>query len=100
MKKTLICAAAAALCIPMISFAADSATTEAEKFEPSSIPHPVAAYLPITAEKNMCIMCHMPAAEGQKKTAGMPSGLPPSHVSNGKPSPIRHECMLCHVEKK
>lgn len=99
MKKILMCAASAALCIPMISFAAGTADA-AEKFEPSSIPHPTAAYLPITAEKNMCVMCHMPAAEGQKKTAGMPSGLPPSHVSDGKPAPSRHECMLCHVEKK
>jgi hypothetical protein len=44
-------------------------------------------------------MCHKVGDGAQKKVAGVPSALPPSHVADGKVAPNRHECMLCHAEK-
>lgn len=70
----------------------------ADQFQPPMIPHPVAAYLPITPTKNACLMCHQPGQPGQKVAKGMPTPLPPSHVSDGKVNPNRYECMLCHAE--
>lgn len=70
----------------------------AERFEPPMIPHPVANFLPITASKNACLMCHQVPKEGMVKKAGQPTPLPPSHVTGDKVNPNRYECMLCHAE--
>ena len=97
MRKALFIVAV----MPFLASSAWSAeVTPTEQFTPALIPHPVATYLPITAEKNMCIMCHQPGVQGQKKVAGVPSAQPPSHVLNGKVAPNRYDCMLCHAEKK
>lgn len=99
MKKLLIASLmvfAAPLC-----FAAGQAqniSKIADEFEPPAIPHEVATFLPITAQKNACVMCHKPGVPGQKVAKGTPTPLPPSHVSDGKLNLNRYECMLCHVK--
>jgi nitrate reductase cytochrome c-type subunit len=97
MKSLIVAALASGLCIS--AAVAAPAAQAAESFTPAMIPHPVANYLPITPEKNMCVMCHKVGDGAQKKVAGVPSALPPSHVADGKVAPNRHECMLCHAEK-
>ena len=99
MKKLLIASLmvfAAPLC-----FAATQAQIDnqlAAEFEPPTIPHEVATFLPITAQKNACLMCHKPGVAGQKVAKGTPTPLPASHVTDGKVNPNRYECMLCHVK--
>ncbi len=82
------------------AFAQNNATDAqiSAEFTPPMIPHPTAAYLPITPTKNACLMCHRPGQPGQKKMKGMPTPLPPSHVTGDKVNPNRYECMLCHAE--
>lgn len=77
---------------------AQQANNIAERYEPPMIPHKVASFLPITADKNACLMCHKVAAPSAKKVKGSPTPLPPSHVSGDKVNPNRYECMLCHAE--
>ncbi len=96
MKKTLLTIALACLCSG--AWAQQATTNELEKFAPPMTPHSTAQYLPITASKNACTMCHRPGMEGQQKMKGMPTALPPSHVTDGKVAPNRYECMLCHAE--
>lgn len=60
---------------------------------PSVIPHPIADYLPITIDKNMCILCHRPASGATAKKGEVPQ----SHYSGGKLSGERYECTLCHA---
>ena len=63
---------------------------------PSPIPHPVANYLPITIDKNNCLMCHreQPADRARQK-----GEIPRSHyAAPGKLAGERFECMLCHAE--
>ena len=62
-------------------------SSELAKFAPPMIPHPIAAYIPITPEKNVCVMCHIPGEPGMKVAKGSPTPLPPSHVSDGKVIP-------------
>lgn len=84
-----------------VSFAQSAATSDnaiAERYEPPMIPHAVAAFLPITPEKNACLMCHKVPTGDQKKVKGAPTPLPPSHVYDSKVNPNRYECMLCHAE--
>ncbi len=64
-------------------------------FNPPLIPHPVAQYLPITPDKNMCLMCHKPAEPG---VTPMAPNLPPSHLIDGHLAPMRWDCMMCHQE--
>lgn len=93
------------LLVPLMafSFAAFAQEPAAEvaisdQFTPPMIPHPVAAYLPITPTKNACLMCHQIPKPGMQKMKGMPTPLPPSHVTGDKVNPNRYECMLCHAE--
>lgn len=95
--KVLVAVAFVSTMFAASAQAADPAASAGQQFMPPMIPHPVESYLPITPEKNMCLMCHKPGVEGQKKTAGMPTALPPSHVEGGKVAPNRWECMLCHA---
>lgn len=60
---------------------------------PSTIPHPVDSYLPITPEKNMCVMCH----KEQKGRTAQKMEIPSTHFINKKLDPSRHECLLCHA---
>lgn len=86
---------AAFVCASMLSvpaLAADQPIIGA----PSPIPHPVANYLPITIDKNNCLMCHreQPADRARQK-----GEIPRSHYAQpGKLSGERYECTLCHAE--
>lgn len=97
MKKLLLTSLFALMAMP--AFAQNPTDNAiAERFEPPMIPHAVASFLPITADKNACLMCHRVPQPGAKKVAGQPTPLPPSHVSGDKVNPMRYECMLCHAE--
>lgn len=97
MKKFLLLSLFA-LCASQGAYAQQPQAAAADKFEPPMIPHPIAAYIPITPTKNACLMCHRPAQPGQQVAKGMPTPLPASHVSDGKVNPNRYECLLCHAE--
>lgn len=60
---------------------------------PAVIPHPIADYLPITIEKNMCTTCHRPASGPTAKKGEIPQ----THLVSGKLSGERYECTLCHA---
>lgn len=60
---------------------------------PSTIPHAVESYLPITADKNSCVMCHQ-LAKTDKAAKGE---IPLSHVRDGKLAGERWSCTLCHA---
>ena len=47
---------------------------------PGIIPHPIESYLPITAERNSCLMCHKNAVAKDRKITG-----------------DRWNCTLCHA---
>ena len=50
---------------------------------PGIIPHPIESYLPITAERNSCLMCHKNAV-AEDRNAGEITG-------------DRWNCTLCHA---
>ncbi len=69
---------------------------------PPLVPHGVAAFLPITVEKNSCVDCHSAKA----KAPGEPTPMPPSHYTDlrnapgtvgGKVTGGRWDCVVCHV---
>ena len=60
---------------------------------PSTIPHPIESYLPITADKNTCLMCHKNASSEERKSGEIPM----SHLKNGKVTGDRWNCTLCHA---
>lgn len=63
---------------------------------PSPVPHPVANYLPITIDKNNCLMCHREQPADRTRQKGE---IPSSHyAAPGKLAGERFECMLCHAE--
>lgn len=74
---------------------------------PPQIPHDINYFLPITAQKNMCINCHSkPEKWGMKHEEGMPTPMPPSHYTDLRNEPgkatdhvigARYNCNLCHV---
>lgn len=60
---------------------------------PKPVPHSVTEYLPITQEKNQCILCHKKAGAQPKK-----GEIPATHYEkDGKLSALRWECSLCHA---
>ena len=63
---------------------------------PTPVPHPIADYLPITPDKNACVMCHRPQKEGAERAKGQ---IPRSHYAGERLSGERYECTLCHVSK-
>lgn len=79
----------------------------AQKFErsfenaPPMIPHDLEGLLPITADMNMCVTCHMP--EFAKDSGATP--IPASHLYSirnqkdlhGKLSDDRYTCNQCHA---
>lgn len=92
MNRSFLFAALAASIIAAPAFAADQDIVGA----PGVTPHPVAQYLPITLEKNMCLMCHREQAAGTERQKGQ---IPTTHFdAPGKISFTRYECMLCHPE--
>ena len=60
---------------------------------PGVVPHPIADYLPITIDKNMCLMCHRKASG----SVAQKGEIPLSHFKAGKLSGERYECTLCHA---
>lgn len=82
----------AAALISAPAFAADQPIVGA----PSPVPHPVAAYLPITIAQNKCLVCHREQPEGAARRKGE---IPRSHyAAPGQLAGERCECMLCHAE--
>ena len=77
MKKLFMLSLAALVFAPAVYAQQPAQTSELAKFAPPMIPHPIAAYIPITPEKNVCVMCH---------------------VTGDKVNPNRYECLLCHAE--
>ena len=83
------------------------AAGEAQKYErsfenaPPMIPHDLEGLIPITADNNMCVSCHMP--EVAKDVGATP--IPKSHLYSirnkkdleGKLSDDRFNCTTCHV---
>lgn len=74
---------------------------------PPQISHDIGDFLPITAQSNMCILCHnQPGLWGQKLEKGMATPMPPSHYTDQRKAQgkvgeevvgARHNCNLCHV---
>ena len=83
------------------------AAGEAQRYErsfenaPPMIPHDLEGLIPITADNNMCVSCHMP--EVAKDVGATP--IPKSHLYSirnkkdleGKLSDDRFNCTTCHV---
>lgn len=80
MKKLFMLSLAALVFAPVVYAQQPAQSSELAKFAPPMIPHPIAAYIPITPEKNACVMCHIPGEPGMKVAKGSPTPLPPSHV--------------------
>lgn len=60
---------------------------------PKPVPHSVTEYLPITQEKNQCILCHKRGGLEPKK-----GEIPNTHYEkDGTLSALRWECSLCHA---
>ena len=49
--------------------------------------------IPITANKNTCLMCHKNASSEKRKSGEIPM----SHIRNGKVTGDRWNCTLCHA---
>ena len=92
MKKLFMLSLAALVFAPAVYAQQPAQTSELAKFAPPM------AYIPITPEKNVCVMCHIPGEPGMKVAKGSPTPLPPSHVTGDKVNPNRYECLLCHAE--
>lgn len=60
---------------------------------PGIIPHPIESYLPITAERNSCLMCHKNAVAKDRKAGEIPL----THLKDGKITGDRWNCTLCHA---
>ena len=83
------------------------AAGEAQRYErsfenaPPMIPHDLEGLVPITADNNMCVTCHMPEVA---KDVGA-TAIPKSHLYSirnkkdldGKLSDDRFNCTVCHV---
>ena len=59
---------AALVFVPAVYAQQPAQTSELAKFAPPMIPHPIAAYIPITPEKNVCVMCHIPGRTGYESS--------------------------------
>lgn len=69
---------------------------------PPQIPHKIEAFLPIKAEKNLCITCHdKPSLIGKAKVKGIPTTMPESHYDTVEGKLVRnngrHVCTQCHA---
>jgi cytochrome c-type protein NapB len=82
-------AAAFGAALSTAAFAVDTPINGA----PKPVPHSVTEYLPITQDKNACILCHKRAGAQPKK-----GEIPATHYEkDGKLSALRWECSLCHA---
>lgn len=68
---------------------------------PPQIPHKIDQFVPITTNKNMCIVCHDKPSMMGKKTKGIATALPESHYNKVEArwerSNARFNCTQCHV---
>lgn len=70
---------------------------------PPMISHPIAGYLPITANSNGCLSCHdRPGDWGRSVARGQPSPAPASHytkAAGGKAvlAGAQFNCLACHA---
>jgi len=74
---------------------------------PPQISHTIEDFLPITAEMNMCVMCHSQPGQWDKPRAeGAPTPIPRSHFTDLRNAPdkvtdhlmgARYNCNQCHV---
>ena len=56
MKKLFMLSLAALVFAPVVYAQQPAQSSELAKFAPPMIPHPIAAYIPITPEKNACVI--------------------------------------------
>ena len=56
---------------------------------PGIIPHPIESYLPITAERNSCLMCHKNAVAKDRKAGEIPL----THLKDGKITALSWDCV-------
>ena len=74
---------------------------------PPQIPHDISAFLPITQQSNLCIICHNQREQwGKKSDQATPTPIPPSHYTDLRRDPgkvtdklinARYNCNQCHV---
>lgn len=67
---------------------------------PPMISHPIAEYLPITANSNGCLTCHDKG--GQSAAKGQPAAMPAGHytkLASGKlaVAGAQYNCTACHA---
>ena len=94
-RSPILTASLAAAAVALMAFSMPAAAVDGEILgAPSLVPHPVKDYLPITVDKNTCVMCH----KEQKGEVRAKGEIPKTHFTNGKLAGERHECMLCHAE--
>ena len=98
MKKLFMLSLAALVFVPAVYAQQPAQTSELAKFAPPMIPHPIAAYIPITPEPGRIKDQYSTGEPGMKVAKGSPTPLPPSHVTGDKVNPNRYECLLCHAE--
>jgi len=88
---------------PQADPGASQALPRAFSGAPPQIPHGIADFMPITAQKNECNGCHdKPARIGKKLVKGLPPPMPESHyhkADTGKLefSDTRYVCVQCHT---
>jgi cytochrome c-type protein NapB len=86
---------------PVTEPSAATALPRAWDSAPPQIPHKVDAFVPVTANKNLCVTCHDKPGLIGKKTKGIPTSMPESHYDSveGKlvRSNARHVCTQCHA---
>ncbi|NIM00477.1 MAG: hypothetical protein GTN89_06315 [Acidobacteria bacterium] len=70
---------------------------------PPLVSHNASDYLPITADENLCLDCHMVEGEAEE---GLPTPIPESHYTDLRNAPsvvgesvagARYNCSACHV---
>ncbi len=68
---------------------------------PPQIPHKTEQFMPITTNKNMCIVCHDKPGMMGKKVKGIATAMPESHYNKvdarWERSNARFNCTLCHA---
>jgi cytochrome c-type protein NapB len=68
---------------------------------PPQIPHKIEGFLPITANRNVCLGCHDDPGSIGKQAKGNPTPMPASHYDtiDGKlvRNNGRHVCTQCHA---
>jgi cytochrome c-type protein NapB len=86
---------------PKTEPSAASALPRSWNSAPPQVPHKINDFVPITANKNFCVVCHDKPDLIGKKTPGIPTSMPESHYDkvDGKlvRSNARFVCTQCHT---